>query len=120
MPKQFQYQEIAWVPFYTPTPNAEGASMDMVQVMPSNRLSADLYQQFVGPVFPVPAVVTPLVEQSWLPHFPDYFPAKRMIQEAFGQFVPFIMTPPIPPPPGGMSSNSFVLTYVPTNALPIA
>lgn len=91
--------------------------MTTLQVMPSGRLSPDLYQQFVGPVFPVPAEQDAFVALSWRPRFPDYFPALRMVQTEFGQFVPPVMTPPIPP--GGSGMNGYVVTFIPTNALPI-
>lgn len=121
MPKLIQYQELAFVPFTPATPNAEAASMNMTQIMPSNRLSADLYQQFVGPVFPIPAVITPLRGLEWGPTYPVYFPALRMVQDGFNQFVPQVMTPPIPPPPPptGQSMQGMIYTYITTNSVTI-
>lgn len=95
--------------------------MNMTQIMPSNRLSADLYQQFVGPVFPIPAVITPLRGLEWGPTYPVYFPALRMVQDGFNQFVPQVMTPPIPPPPPptGQSMQGMIYTYITTNSVTI-
>lgn len=153
MPKQFQFQELAFVPFVPPSPPAETSSTDFLQLLPRKYFQYDpspfvflpppqitpLTPESWKPTYPhyfpalrmveseygqvafvylPPAATTALVPLSWSPNAPVYFPALRMAQDGFNQFVPTVMTPPIPPP-GGSGSNNYVITFIPTNALPI-